>query len=161
MQTWDTKIGEDAPAFIKYAVKKAFFLNNPEKTEIKVRRRTYLATFQPVPEKEEVVIHWFDITSQKRLQKKVRIKERQHDTLRKLSALAFRCKSLQGFMDKTVELVTETLALEHSRILELQPDGNLLLKAGQGWKADAVGKPIDGSKNSQAGYTLFSKTLSL
>ena len=62
-------------------------------------------------------------------------------------------------MNESVKLLADTLDIEYTKILELQPDGNFLLKAGTGWAADFVGKiSISGSKTLQAGYTLFSKT---
>jgi len=158
LQEWGIKIGGKIPLSLGNLVKRVISRENPEKTEIKVGKRVYLVSFNPLEGGEQVNAYGFDITSYKKLKEKLQVKERQHDALHKIGRMALRCESLQAFMDESVKLVANTLGIEYSRILELLPDGNFLLRAGTGWKPGLVGKAIvNGSKGSQAGYTLFSK----
>jgi two-component system sensor histidine kinase/response regulator len=62
-------------------------------------------------------------------------------------------------MDEAMVLTEETLGVDRSAILELQPDRKaFLLRAGVGWDEGAVGSAtIDVSRQSLAGYALSSK----
>jgi GAF domain-containing protein len=61
-------------------------------------------------------------------------------------------------MDEAVSTAAETLEVEYCNVLELLPDGNvLLLRAGVGWQEGFVGHAtVSASRYSQAGYTLLS-----
>lgn len=158
LHEWGIKVGDKVPSFIENFAKRVISQNNSEKTEVKVKKRVYLLSFYPLPKEEQVDVYGFDVTDQKKLKEKLRIKEARNDALYRMGTLALRCESLQAFMDQSVKLIAKTLDLEYSKILELQPDGNFLLRAGVGWKPGSVGKAVvPGGKNSQAGYTLFSK----
>lgn len=158
LQEWNIRVGEKVPISIGNFSKRVISRKDPEKTQIKVEKRVYLVSFYPVKGGEQVDVYGFDITDYKKLKEKLRIKEKQHDALNQMGRMALRCENLQTFMDKSVKLVAKALGVEYSRILELCPDGDFLLRAGTGWKAGFVGKTIvKGSKGSQAGYTLFSK----
>ncbi|KKG12059.1 histidine kinase dimerization/phosphoacceptor domain -containing protein [Methanosarcina sp. 2.H.A.1B.4] len=157
LQKWSVGVGEKLPSCIGDFVQRVLSLNSPEKMEVKVGKKVYLITFHPLPE-EYVNVYGFDISGQKELEEKLRIKERQHDVLYKIGRIALASESLQSFMDESVKLVASTLKLEYCKILELLPDGNFLLRAGVGWKPGLVGKAvIEGKMESQAGYTLYSK----
>jgi len=158
LQEWNIRVGEKVPISIGNFSKRVIFRKDPEKTQIKVGKRIYLVSFYPLEAEEQVDVYGYDITNYKKLKEKLRIKEKQNDALNQMGRMALRCESLQAFMDKSVKLVAKALGVEYSRILELCPDGDFLLRAGTGWKPDLVGKSIvKGSKGSQAGYTLFSK----
>ena len=157
LQKWNVGVGEKLPSYIGDFVQRVIYLNSPEKMEVKVGKRVYMVTFHPLPE-EHVNVYGFDISGQKELEEKLRIKERQSYVLYNVGRLALASESLQIFMDESVKLVASTLKLEYCKILELLPDGNFLLRAGVGWKPGLVGKAvIEGKMESQAGYTLFSK----
>lgn len=66
---------------------------------------------------------------------------------------------LQEVLDRAVELVSETLDMEYTKILKLLPGNNdVLLLAGVGWKPGLIGKArVSTGLDSQAGYTLASK----
>jgi hypothetical protein len=49
--------------------------------EVREGEKVYLVTFQPSPEEECVNIYGFDISDQKGLEEKFRIKEKQNDIL--------------------------------------------------------------------------------
>lgn len=157
LQKWGVGVGEKLPSSIGDFVQRVIFRNSPEKMEVKVGKRVYIFTFHPLPE-EYVNAYGFDISGQKELEEKLRIKEKQSYVLYNVGRIALTSESLQTFMDESVRLVANTLKLEYCKILELLPDGNFLLRAGVGWKPGLVGKAvIEGKMESQAGYTLFSK----
>ena len=158
LHEWGVGVGEKLPSCIGDFVQRVISRNGPEKMEVKVGKKVYLVAFHPLPEEEYINIYGSDITGQKELEEKLRIKEKQYDLLYKIGIIALTCESLQNFMDENVKLVASTLELEYCKILELMPDGNFLLRAGIGWKPGLVGKAVvGGEKESQAGYTLLSK----
>jgi len=158
LQKWGVGVGEKLPPSIGDFVQRVISLNIPEKMEVNVGKRAYTVTFHPLPEEEYVNIYGFDISSQKELEEKLRLKEKQHEVLYRIGKIALAGESLQTFMDESVKLVASTLKLKYCKILELLPDGNLLLRAGVGWKPGLVGKAVvEGKMGSQAGYTLFSR----
>jgi len=156
LHEWGVEIGEELPSSVRDVVLEVISRNSPEELEVEAGERVYLVTFHPLNGNEYVNIYGFDISGQKEMQEKLRIKEKQHDVLHKMGRMALSCENLQVFMDKSVKLVARTLELEYCKILELLPEGNFLLRAGFGWKPDNVGKAVvEGKKESQAGYTLF------
>ena len=121
-------------------VQRVISRNSPEKMEVKAGKRVYLVAFHPLPEEECVNIYGFDISDQKELEEKLRIKEKQNDVLHKIGKIALEYESLQTFMDESVKLIASILELEYCKIMELLPDGKFLLRAGIGWKSEFVGK---------------------
>lgn len=101
LQEWSIEKGERVPEAIRNSIKRVLSGNSPEKIEIKIRRKSFLVTFLPLPEINQVITTWFDTTSQRKLQAKLRVKEKQHDTLREIATLAFRCENLQAFMNES------------------------------------------------------------
>ena len=89
-------------------------------------KRVYLVTFHPFPEEECVNIYGFDISDQKELEEKLRIKEKQNDVLYRIGKIALEYESLQTFMDESVKLIASILELEYCKIMELLPDGKFL-----------------------------------
>lgn len=78
--------------------------------------------------------------------------------LSELGKAALRGESISVLMDKIVAELAETLGVEFCKVLEFQPDENLLLlRAGVGWREGLVGKElVPAGKDSQAGFTLLS-----
>ena len=66
--------------------------------------------------------------------------------------------SLTGLIDEAVNVVAAVLEVEYCKILELMPDGTmLLLRSGVGWREGLVGRTTVGTNlRSQAGYALIS-----
>ncbi len=61
-------------------------------------------------------------------------------------------------MHESILLVAKTLEVEYCKVLEILPEGELLLRSGVGWKEGLVGRArVDSGLDSQAGYTLVSK----
>ncbi|MHB8100784.1 MAG: histidine kinase dimerization/phosphoacceptor domain -containing protein [Methanosarcina sp.] len=159
LHEWGVGVGEKLPSYIVDFVQRVIFRNSPEKMEVKEGKRVYLVTFYPLPEEEFVNIYGFDISDQKELEEKLLIKEKQNDVLHKIGKTALDHESLQIFMDESIKLISSILELEYCKIMELLPDGKFLLRAGVGWKPEFVGKHVvGGEKESQAGYTLLSRT---
>ena len=158
LHEWGVEIGEKLPSCIGDFVQRVISRNSPEKMEVKVGKRIYLVAFHPLPEEGRINIYGFDISDQKELEEKLRIKEKQNDVLYKIGKIALEYESLQTFMDESLELIASILEQEYCKIMELMPDGKFLLRAGIGWKPEFVGKNVvEGEKGSQAGYTLLSR----
>ncbi|AAM05038.1 sensory transduction histidine kinase [Methanosarcina acetivorans C2A] len=158
LHEWGVEIGGKLPSTFGDLVQRVISLNRPEKTEVKTEKKVYLVTFHPSSDEKNVNIYGFEITDQKELEERLRVKEKQNDVLYKIGKVALEYESLQNFLDESGRLIASILEVEFCKILELMPDGNFLLRAGFGWKHGLVGKAIvEGEKESQAGYTLLSR----
>jgi hypothetical protein len=51
LQEWGVRVGEILPSNIVYLVQRVISSNNPEKIEVKVRKKVYLQCFIPFPYK--------------------------------------------------------------------------------------------------------------
>ncbi|OKH38144.1 hypothetical protein NIES2119_11355 [[Phormidium ambiguum] IAM M-71] len=82
---------------------------------------------------------------------------KQQAAIAHLGDRAFSGIKLATLMDETVKLITEILAVEYCKVLELLPDEQaLLLRAGIGWRSGFVGNAKVGTDlDSQSGYTLL------
>ncbi len=97
-----------------------------------------------------------DQTEQRRAQEALEARARQQAAVAELGQRALATRDLVALMDEAVAVVARTLGVEHARVLELRPDEQLLLRAGVGWRAGAVGRAtVEGGTSSQAGYTLL------
>ncbi len=158
LHEWDVREGDKLPPYIGNLVQRVISCNIPEKIEVEAGKRAYSLTFHLLPEDECVNIYGFDISDQKELEGKLRIKEKQNGILHKIGKIALGQESFQTFMDESVRLIASTLELEYCKIMELMPDGKFLLRAGIGWKPEFVGKnTVEGEKEPQAEYTLLSR----
>jgi PAS domain S-box-containing protein len=82
----------------------------------------------------------------------------QQAALATLGSLALTGARLYDLMQEASALVAHTLSVEYCKVLELLPNGRLLICAGVGWRSGIVGHQIvDGDTSSQAGYTLAAK----
>lgn len=75
---WGVEIGDKLPSYIGDIAQRVLCQNRPNKMEIKVGKKVYLATFQPLPEEEYVNIYGFDISDQKVLEEKLRESEEKY-----------------------------------------------------------------------------------
>lgn len=84
------------------------------------------------------------------------VRSRQHEALARLSARALEESSPQSLFDEAVASIRDILHTEFVKVLELLPgDGELLLRAGVGWREGLVGQAnVATGPDSQAGYTL-------
>jgi two-component sensor histidine kinase len=99
-----------------------------------------------------------DVTERLRVNREVRVRARQQETLARLGERALTDSDLQKFFNEVVTTVGEILDVELVNILELLPgDAELLLRAGIGWKPGLVGTAnISTGRDTEAGYTLAS-----
>lgn len=81
---------------------------------------------------------------------------RQQAALAELSQLALVGSSVDELLDRAVARVAELLDVEYAKVLELLPSGDLVLRAGVGWRPGTVGTVVSGGPGSQAGYTILS-----
>ena len=97
-----------------------------------------------------------DVTERLRINREVRVRARQQETLARLGERALTETDLQKFFNEVVATVGEILDVELCKILELLPgETELLLRAGIGWRAGGVGSAhVSTGRDSQAGYTL-------
>ena len=101
-----------------------------------------------------------DITERKLQEEELRSQTRQQRVVSELGQIALGEVELLEFMQMAAQRVADTLGVEFSKILELQPDcKSLLLRAGVGWQEWFLGKAtVSVGVDSQAGFTLLSKT---
>jgi two-component system, cell cycle sensor histidine kinase and response regulator CckA len=99
-----------------------------------------------------------EIAERTEAEKQLKARVRQQEKIVELGLAALAGIDLPSMMDKACFLVTQTLGVEYCKILELLPDGNLILRAGVGWKEGCVGHDtVAGGSDSQAGFTLLVK----
>jgi PAS domain S-box-containing protein len=96
------------------------------------------------------------IAELKRVEEEIAARARQQAAVVQLGQCALGLDDLFVVMDEACVVVAETLGVEYCNVLELLPEGNLLLRAGFGWKEGFVGQEKVGAGiESQAGYSLF------
>lgn len=101
-----------------------------------------------------------DITERRELEDLMLQYARQQEIIAKLGQFALTNQSLEDIFKEAVQLVSVTLRVEYTKILQLDPETEeLLLVAGVGWQKGLVGDAIvNAGDNSQAGYTLASES---
>ncbi len=101
-----------------------------------------------------------NISESKQMKEKLKTFAQLQATVAELGQYALTQPAIDDFLDKVVNEVASALDVELCKVLEFLPGGEeLLLRAGVGWKKGLVGKAtVDTGDNSQAGYTLKSKT---
>jgi PAS domain S-box-containing protein len=97
-----------------------------------------------------------DVTERLRINREVRVRARQQETLARLGERALAESDLQKYFNEVVTTVGDILDLEMVKILELVPgDAELLLRSGIGWQPGLVGTAtVSTGRETQAGYTL-------
>src|SRR5580658_229227 len=90
------------------------------------------------------------------LEDELRSRAKQQEALAQLGERALAEPDLERLLNDAVSTVALTLAVDFVKILELLPGGGeLLLRAGFGWKSDLVGTILTISEpNSYARFTL-------
>ncbi len=101
-----------------------------------------------------------EIKERLRAEDELRKRERQQAATSEIGALCLKTDDLQEVMNRSVEIIANTLGIELCKILLLNESGDALtLAAGVGWKEGTVGKAaVPTGPDSQAGYTLMVKT---
>jgi len=98
-----------------------------------------------------------DISQQKRTEATLRRRADQQAVLAELGLWALAADDVEPLMEEAVELLTRTLAVEFSKVVEALPDGRgLLVRAGVGWEPGVIGiRREPAGRSSQAGFTLM------
>jgi PAS domain S-box-containing protein len=104
------------------------------------------------------VLVFRNITGRKQAEENLRARACQQALVAQLGQHALAGTDLAALMDEAATVVSQSLGVEFSQILELLPDREtFLLRAGVGWKEGLVGHAtVDAKANSKAGYTLLS-----
>ncbi len=98
-----------------------------------------------------------DITARKKAQQALEVHASQQSLVAELSQAALAGMDLNSLMQQAVTTIAQCLEVEYCKILELLPDGDLLLRSGIGWHSGLVGTvTVNAAENSQAGYTITS-----
>ena len=97
------------------------------------------------------------IADREKTEKMLLTRALQQTVVAALGQFALTNTDLAALQHQAVLLIGQTLEVEYCGLWERLPDGQLLLKAGTGWKQDCVGKTkISGDHRSQIGFTLNS-----
>ena len=99
-----------------------------------------------------------EVTERVNLETELRNRIRQQETLAQLAERALVEPDLERLLNDTASTIALTLAVDFVKILELLPgDGQLLLRAGFGWKTDLTGSVLTAAgPNSFARFILNS-----
>ena len=153
---WGINEGEKVPQSLRHNIKRALSQENPENLEIQAGKTTYAVLLQSFPEEDYVNIQWFDISSMILAEEKLRKMEKQYLSLSNLGRMSIACEDFQAILKKSARLIVQGLDMEFSTILELMPDGNLIIRAGSDWEEGLAGSTIiRGKEESHSGYTLL------
>lgn len=100
-----------------------------------------------------------DITERHRQEEARATWARQQEEVATLGQYALTGTPLPTLFNRAVESVASVFHVEYAKILELQPDRQWMqLVAGVGWQTGIVGSAtVSAGRESQAGYTLFSR----
>jgi PAS domain S-box-containing protein len=112
-----------------------------------------------LPVEDGIWLYYRDVTERHRMEGLLRARNHQQAAVARLGQVAISSRHLGALLDEAVREAAQALGVEFCKILKLLPDGNLLLRAGTGWRGGLVGTltlPAGGS--SQAGYTLHTDT---
>ena len=99
-----------------------------------------------------------DVTERVNLENELRNRARQQEVLAQFGERALVEPDLERLLNDAVSTVALTLSVDFVKILELLPgDGELVLRAGYGWKAHLPGKILTAAEpNTLAQFTLGS-----
>ncbi len=100
-----------------------------------------------------------EVTERQRVESALRRRERQQAAVSEIGERCLKTDDLQALMDRSVDVVAETLEAGLCKILLLHERGDhLRLVSGVGWKEGLVGSAeVKAGSDSQAGYTLTVK----
>ena len=108
------------------------------------------------PSEDGLTIYSRDVTQRKQAQQLLATRVRQQALVAQLGLFALGNASLPEVLDAAARATAEGLGVELAKVLQLEADGlGLLLIAGVGWRAGAVGTAtVPAARASQAGFTL-------
>lgn len=83
-----------------------------------------------------------DISKRRRVEDELNCRVQQHALVAELGRSALTGIDFQKLMNEAADLMTSNLGVEYSSVLELLPDGSVLLQAGRGWNEGLVGRAV-------------------
>ncbi|WP_193767597.1 PAS domain-containing protein [Halorientalis pallida] len=99
-----------------------------------------------------------DVTDQRRREQELETRVSQQAVVTELGQYALAAEDLDRLFEQAVTAISGTLEVDYCKLLELQSDGEMHLRAGVGWRDGLVGEATVGTdRDSQAGYTLLSE----
>jgi PAS domain S-box-containing protein len=121
--------------------------------------RHWLSSYFPVKTEDGEVLGVgaviMEITERKQAEDTAAARARQQADVAQLGQLALAGTDLAGLAAQAAARIVATLGADFVEVLELLPDGRLLLLQGRGWREGRVGSAtVPGGKGSQAGFTL-------
>jgi len=124
--------------FCIFLINKSYEL---KKTKEQLSQSIEAAFLQKIKNKKLELIDIVKETgSREELTHDIQNKLAQQSTLVKLGQYAIVTNSLDKLMNKAVEMISSTLKMEYSQVLEILPNNSaFLLKAGTGWHKNLVG----------------------
>ncbi|MBD0338240.1 MAG: PAS domain S-box protein [Thermoleophilia bacterium] len=89
------------------------------------------------------------------VEQELRARVAQQAAIAALGRRALAAPTLDAVLQDAVEVVARTLGVGFGAVLELEPDGRLLLRAGSGWPAEIVGRTwLPNTARTHSGWTL-------
>ena len=138
---------------LRHDIKTVITQKDPKNLEIQAGKTKYTAVLYPFPEREYVNLEGYGINFGVLTEEKLREKKKQYLSLKNLYRVSLICKDFQAILEESALLIAKGLGIEFSRILELNPDGTFIMRAGYGWKNGVINN-VSIKEKSQAEYTL-------
>jgi signal transduction histidine kinase/PAS domain-containing protein len=96
-----------------------------------------------------------DITERKLAADEVDLRVRQQAAVAELGLSALRGVGLQALFEQALTAISRACAVDFAEVMELLPDGTLLMRAGFGWRPGVVGSVLPAA-GSQCGFAIRS-----
>jgi PAS domain S-box-containing protein len=98
-----------------------------------------------------------DASDRRKAEAQLLSRARQQAAVARLGQQALSGTDARTLMHDVVRELADTLGVEFADVMELQSDGDLLLRAGVGWDPAQIGTVrVDGGRRSHGGFTLTS-----
>ncbi len=147
-------LGADPAAWLQWRLERHRRPGRP--VEIKYRSNAWARIVENRTREGGIVLIRTDITEIKNREAELQTRVAQQNSVALLAQLALQPVDLDRLLAKATDLITRTLNVPVSSVLELTSDGRMLvLRATTGWPREHVGQlrfPVD--ETFQAGYTL-------
>jgi hypothetical protein len=129
-------IGEKLPSYIRDFIQRVISRNSSENTEVKVGKRTYLFTFQPLIEEECLQIYGFDITDRKQEEQRLSRYNRILEGINRIFGGIVRAETEEEFGHACLSVALEVTDSQIGFIGEVRADGLLhdIAISDMGWK---------------------------
>ncbi|RXA16316.1 PAS domain S-box protein [Methanosarcina sp. MSH10X1] len=156
LETFNSQVGEKAPAEILNTAHGIALRRTPAQAELKAGEKIYTITITPLLPCEGIVASATEITYLKKTEEKLILRKREHEILSRISGLALSVPDFQALLDQILPLVADMLGVKYCSILKLLPDGNFLFETGVGWSPEEAGRIIRKELATCESYTVLS-----